>query len=383
LRDSLDPGKGRARLFKMPVDRALKQLAALIAVEGEQPSLLLIKALLTGRRDFDRAMEKLTEANYDEPIRIRGRNQGLELLQRILSRRPDYAPAYYAYGTEDFVGQSNSAAKVTALTKYVRLRPLDSRGWHWLGYEQSRLRNFGEAEIAYRESVRLAPSDKWCVEGLFDFYLRRDERAKLLELLKGPVRLLDVGGAEYLYWSLNQHVALFEEAQLRDLEAILLETPDRLADSKSSLLLLAFAQVRLGKSEAARSTIQRIHGLSDLEDGDYIRLAWFNRELRFYEDAADAARKAISLEKYSSGAAYLHLACALAQLDRKQEAIDALRKYEEAPMRLIGIDYRGEPDLKPLVDMPEFKELTRKYVQVESRPAYPPGKRSGAKKRPK
>lgn len=380
LRDSLEPGKGRARLFKMPADRALKQVEALIAAEDEQPSLLLLKALLVGRRDYEQARRSVTEANYDEPIRIRGRNQGHETLQRIRSRWPNYAPAHYAYATEDFVGRGNRAAVVTALTKYTRLRPLDPRGWYWLGYEQSLLHAFGEAEIAYREAVRLAPSDEWCVEGLFRFYLDQGEMAKPLELLKNAIQLLE--NVDNLFESLHLNHVLLDEAQLKKLEAVLLEKPDRLANSQTGLLLLASAQVRLGKNEAARSTIQQIRKLG-LWAGAYIRLAHLNRELHLYEDAADAARQAISLERYDSGAAYFHLACALAQLDRKQEAIDALRKYEEATMRLIGIDYRREPDLKPLADMPEFKELTRKYDVRDNQPISAPRRRLGGKKRPK
>ena len=254
------------------------------------------------------------------------------------------------------------------------------RGWYWLGYEQSLLRAFGEAEIAYREAVRLAPSDEWCVEGLFTFYLDLGEMAKSIELLKNVIQLLE--NADNLFRSLNLNQVLLDEAQWKKLEAVLLEKPDRLENSQTGLLLLASAQVRLGENEAARSTIQQIRKLS-LGSDAYIRLAHLNRELHLYEDAADAARQAISMEKYDSGAAYFHLACALAQLDRKQEAIDALRKYEEAPMRLIGVDYRREPDLKPLADMPEFKELTRKYDAGGNQPISAPRRRSGGKKQPK
>jgi tetratricopeptide (TPR) repeat protein len=365
----------------MPADRALKRVEALIAIEGGQPSLLLLKALLIGRRDYEQADRNSTEEDYDEPIRIRGRNRGRELLRRIRSRWPDYAPAHYAYATEDFVGEKNRAAVVAALKSYTRLRPLDPRAWYWLGYEQSRLQNFGEAERAYGEAVRLAPSDEWCVEGLFRFYLGRGETAKPLELLKNAIQLLD--DADNLYRLLDQHVSLFDEAQLRKLETVLLEKPDRLAKSKSGLLLLAFAQVKLGKNEAARTTIQQIRGL-DLWAGAYIRLAHLCRELQLYEDAADAARQATRLDSGYIGAAHFHLACALAQLDRKEEALDALRQYEKAPFSVIGVDYRGEPDLKPLADMPEFKELTRKYdVHDETQPVSSPKGRSGRRKRSK
>jgi tetratricopeptide (TPR) repeat protein len=204
--------------------------------------------------------------------------------------------------------------------------------------------------------------------------------AKPLELLKSAIQLLK--NVENLFESLYLNHNLLDKAQLKKLEDVLLEKPDRLVNSQTGLLLLASVQVRLGKKEAARSTIQQIRKLG-LWAGAYIRLAKLNRELHLYEDAADAARQAISLEKYHSGAAYFHLACALAQLDRKQEAIDALRKYEESPMHLIGIDYRREPDLKPLADMPEFKELTRMYDVLDKQPISAPKRRSGGKSQPK
>jgi tetratricopeptide (TPR) repeat protein len=200
-------------------------------------------------------------------------------------------------------------------------------------------------------------------------------------LLKNAIQLLD--DADNLYHLLDQHVSLFDEAHLRMLETVLLEKPDRLAKSKSGLLLLALAQVKLGKNEAARSTIKQIRGL-DLWADAYIRLAHLCREFQLYEDAADAARQATRLDNNYSGAAHFHLACALAQLDRKEEALDALRQYEKAPFRVIGVDYRSEPDLKPLADMPEFKELTRKYdVHDETQPVSAPKGRSVRRKRSK
>lgn len=357
--EALAPGTGCGSLLaiprQVPFTRAVKRVDALIAAKGEQPSLLLLKALLLGRKQYEEAQDNIQEWNYDEPVVIKGRNRGQELLQRILTRWPDYAPAHYFYATEEFIHDPGRRKVVVALQRYTQLRTFDPRGWYWLGDEYEKQNNPVEAEHAFQEAVRLAPEDDWCVEGLFRFYLNHDQRPKLLETLRIAIpKGVDV---HFLFYELESRLALWQDKeQLRALASLLSEFSDRLAKNKDALRLQATVQTMLVQYEAALETMQMVIQLEPKAE-DYSEMAALYRALHRYEEAVKAAQQSLKLDD-GIYVAYFHLACAYAQLGRKQEAIKALRQYEDAPMRLIGFSYRHEPDLQPIADMPEFKELT-------------------------
>lgn len=382
LQDALKPGTGRATLLKIPEQvphaQALKRVEALLAAQGGRPALLLLKALLVGRKQYDDAEARVQEEDYDEPVKFKGLNRGWELLRRIHVRWPDYAPALYAYATEDFVQEPQRPKVVAALKRYTQLRPLDPRGWYWLGHEQTRLGQLDKAENAWREAVRLAPADDWCVEGLFKFYLDHNQLPKLLDTLRAAAR--ERVETDSLYYQLLNAIGLWQEEELRKLEAFLQEIKESLAKSKHGLRLLARVQMRLGKNKASLEALQQVLKLEP-EAQDHASLAMLHRQLRHYEAAADAARRAIQLDENHT-AAWFHLACALAQLGRREESIAALRRYEEHPWRLIGFDYRDEPDLQPLAELLEFKELTRKYASEATilRPARSPNRKARRKR---
>ena len=367
--EALNPGTGRAHLLAIPrtipFARAVRRMDSLIAANGEQPSLLLMKALLLGRKQYEEAEAKIQEWNYGESVVVKGRNRGQSLLQRIRGRWPDYAPAHYFYATEEFIHDPERKQIIAALQHYTQLRPFDPRGWYWLGHEEERQKHLTEAERAFQEAIRLAPKDDWCTRGLFQLYRNQNQIPKLLATLRAAISW----GVEddSLFYDLENDLALWQDKEhLHELESLLLEFAERLAKNNDALRLRSAVQTVLGRTEAALETLQRAINLQ-AEAKDYSDLAKLFRVLHRYEEAAMAAQASLKLDKNYYGA-HFHLACAYAQLGRKQEAIRALRQYENAPMRLMSLSYQQETDLQPIAEMPEFKELTNAYPRETSPP---------------
>ena len=378
LRGALQPSANRWQILSLSPDRALKQLDQWIASEGESASLLLLKAQVLSRKqemeEIERIVqqqgtEKAAEKVADEKAEPKTQAapsgpsiqaQTIELLQRIITRWPDFAPAYYSLASElspEKDDQAEWEKKITAWQRYAQLVPIDPRPWQRLASTYEMRKQFSEAEAAHLEVIKRDRESLSPQIDLVAFYLRQSQpvkaRASLTSIFK-TASDADTVFAELDTTVTGDEVEDLSEEQLRQYETFLLSFPKELAKSKAGLRALAGAQHANKKTKEALATMQRALALKP-EAHDYVYIATLNRELRRFAPALTAADQAIKLDEAYVWA-YVERACALTQLGRQPEALAALKQaVTQAPY--LGASLKEQEDLKPLADLPEFKAL--------------------------
>src|SRR5262249_13838759 len=151
-------------------ESAQEYVDKLIAAQGESSQLLLLKyRLLVSRqieeeqaRSADRLREILTGKTEAGAAQAKGQphplfqdDRGLELLQQITDRWPDFAPGQLALGFDLlYCGRNdamlNSTSKdaeraIAPLQRYIGLAPYDPRPWRDLAHAYALLEKNSEA----------------------------------------------------------------------------------------------------------------------------------------------------------------------------------------------------------------------------------------------
>lgn len=376
IRDALDPGAGRGRVYDMPSGNALKYVDEMIAKQGESPQLLLLKYRVLVSRQFE---EEQTQAGETLRVMKGGKAQSieaqlkeqlpaqndraLELLLQITTRWPKFAPGYLAlsfdllyYGNDDAMVNSiskDAERAIAPLRNYIELVPYDPRPWRDLAHAYMLLERNSEAESAFRSAIERDPTYLDHYASLVSFLLLSDqpEKAKvsfgqMLKVAPSPDEAF-----EGFYDDEG-----FDPDYAKALENLLLSYAKELGASKSGLVLLANAQEAQNKMADAAKTMQRAVAIK-AEPDDYEYLSQLYRQQQRFTEALNATNQALKLDS-KFAMAYFERACSLAQLGRKREAMAALKQVMALnPEALFDPD---EPDLQPLANLPEFKALREK-----------------------
>ncbi len=381
LEDALHPLTGRGRAYDLSVDEAFKYIDNLIAARGERPELMLLKYRVLVSQQVEEAQARAAEgaraARGAKTPAAQGRqprelpqsfqdDRGLELLEKITRRWPDFAPGQLAlafdllyFGNSDSV--ISSAVKdldraVEALKRYAKLVPYDPRPWRDLAYACELLERTGEAEDAYRAAIERDPTYLNHYARLMNLSLAYEDLEKAKSVFAQMLKV--AGEADDAFAELYEEEG-FDPDYARSLEKVLLDFPRELSASKSGLVLLANLQEEQNRSAEAIKTMQRAVAI-EAEAGDYEYLSQLYRQQRRFTEALNAANQAFRLDdKYAP--AHFERACSLAQLGRKKEALAALKKIIELdPDLLVDLD---DPDLQVIANLPEFKALKEKIIR--------------------
>jgi transglutaminase-like putative cysteine protease/tetratricopeptide (TPR) repeat protein len=382
LNGALNPGTRRGVIFEISLDAAMKQVERLIAAEGEKPELLLLKYRILDSQQREeeaesllKALEKAQDQNNQTPPTAPGAqsaqpseprvDHAVELLKQITARWPNFAPAHLALGREllnpfdeDALSPLSQDAEqgIAALQKYAQLVPDDPRVWRELAQAYEQQEKPVEAEAAYRAAIERDRSYLDHHAALVNFLLDQEETAKAKTAFAQMLKIAaEQDAIDEAFEYLNEEEGFDpDSAKLR--ENLLLAFPKEVASSQSALRLLADLQEAQNKiSEAIKSTQRAIAIEATVED--YESLSRLYRLQRRFTEALAAANQALKLD---DTAIYVQFerACSLAQLGRKREAIAALKLMVEAEQPVFfDVD---DPDLQPLVAMPEFKALKEK-----------------------
>jgi tetratricopeptide (TPR) repeat protein len=372
IQGALHPGTGLGQVYEMPDKSAQKYLENLIAKKGESPELLLLKYRLLVSRRLDemnakQQLEKTTGATAAEPKQGETReDRGLKILEEITRRWPDFAPGHLALATDllyvdnddsGINGMSKDTERaVEPLKRYIELVSYDPRPWRDLANAYELLEKPGEAEAAHHSAIKRDPTYLDHRAMLIDFYLGYDQIEKAVANFAEILKL--AADADEAFESLDIEEG-FDPDYASALEELLLNYQKELESSKEGLVLLARAQEGQNKTTDAVKTMQRAVAIN-AEREDYKFLSQLYRQQRRYTEALYAANQALKLDgKFAI--AYFERACSLTQLGRKREALASLRQ-------MISLDGDSsfdpdEPDLQPLVNMPEFKALKEKLVE--------------------
>jgi len=382
LNGALRPAARRGRIYEVSFDAALAHLNRLIAMEGEKPDLLLLKARVFSQQQNEEetarlladAEEKKDKLSEPAPPKPPDRSQqtdaaadrAVALLKQIATRWPDFAPAQLALGrellrstTDDAITplSKDTAQAIAALRRYAGLVPEDPRPWRDLAtaYEQSE--QFDEAEKAYRAAIQRDGTYLEHHAMLVNLLLDREELEKAKVAFRQMLKASS--NADEVFEYLNDEEG-FDADAARVREQMLYAFPKEVAASKSGLLLLAVLQEAQNKiAESIRSTQQAIAIEADADD--YEMLSRLYRKQRRFTEALNAANQALKLDD-AAPSVHFERACSLAQLGRKREAIAALRQMSEDG-KPVFFD-ADDPDLQPLAAMPEFKALKEKMKQA-------------------
>ncbi|HMY75768.1 MAG TPA: transglutaminase domain-containing protein, partial [Blastocatellia bacterium] len=374
LNGALQPETKRGKVYELTFEPALKHLDRLIVNEGEKPELLLLKAKVLSLQQSQARIEKLIEASKEagkdagpekpapvteEKPATQTTDPAVELMKRIVARRPDFAPGHLALGrellnkgdTEDSLSpvSKDTEQAITSLRRYAELVPDDPRPWRDLGQAFEQTEQFDEAEKAYRAAIERDRTylDHHAV--LVNFLLDQEALDKAKTAFATMLKVASNPDEAFEYLSGDEEESLdADTAKLR--EELLLAFPKEVAASKTALLLLAELQEAQDKFAEAVKSMQRAIAI-EAEAEDYYRLSRLYRRQRRFTEALNAANQGLTLDE--SGL-YLHFerACSLAQLGRKREALAALKQLAEGDETpFFNAD---EPDLQPLATMPEF-----------------------------
>jgi tetratricopeptide (TPR) repeat protein len=357
LRGALRPGTSRFQTLSFEPERAIKMLAQLAASEGESPQLLLLKAFALRRKQYA-ALEEAGAAARKEKEKEKSppaESEVAALLRQITTRWPDFAAGHYALGAHLLSEDEEFEKALAPFRRAAELVPLDPRPWTQMGQAFEKLKRFGEAEAAYLEAATRDRENYLSQIELAAFYFKQSQDAKAADSLARALKLKPE--ADDVFDSLScEAIGIDVEndrAGHRRLEELLLIFPKELAGSKAGLRRLAHAQSEQQKYDASLQTLERVVALG-AEAEDHVRIAITNRNARRFAPALKAADQAVKLRS-EYGEAHFERACALAQLGRLPEAMAALKRALELDEELA--ENLGEPDLKALAVLPEFKKL--------------------------
>jgi tetratricopeptide (TPR) repeat protein len=314
LRGALKPETRRGLIYEVSFAEAFKHLDGLLTAEGEQPELLLLKARVHSSQQAEEesaqllaelkagAPQPLTPpATRTEPIK----DHAVALLQQIITRWPDFAPAHLALGREllysnNTEGVINPLSKdaqqaIAALQRYARLAPYDPRPWRDLATAFAQLERFVDAEAAYHAAIERDPTYLDHHAALVQFHLDHEATtqaktafAKLLAAAPDPDEafavLFDEEG--------------FDPDSAKLLEELLAAFPKELPASKVGLSLLAEVQAAQNKLSDAIKNVQRAIAI-EAEADDYIYLSQLYRRQRRFTEALNAAHQSNSKPRSS------------------------------------------------------------------------------------
>jgi tetratricopeptide (TPR) repeat protein len=379
IQEALQPGTCRGQVYDMPADTALKYIEQLITTQGESAQLLLLKyRVLVSRQlpdDQGRAREMFKgvqpgrgQTNTPKPQQEPQLHddKALEILERITQRWPDFAPGHLALafdllylGMDDSIinAVSKDAERaITPLQRYIEIVPYDPRPWLDLAQAYELIEKPVEAEAAYLAAIDRDPTYLDHRALLVSFYLGYDQsgkaKASFAEMLKIAPKADDAFDGLY-------DEEGFDPDYAKELEDLLLEFQPKVESSRSGLVLLAHAREAQNKTVEAVKSMRRAVAI-DARAEDIQYLSHLYRQLRRYTEALNGANQALKLDPQLA-MAHFERACSLAQLGRKREALAAL-KLMMALDRDSLFDL-NEPDLQPLLNMPEFRVLKEKMSE--------------------
>ena len=361
VRGALTPEARRGNLLELEPQAARQQLDRLVAAEGEQPGLALLRVRLSALEQLQVTLQKdgQTTAPQSAPEPL------ARALVRLTERWPDFAPALLALGREILYSESgddllnplsrDTASAIAALEHYAQLVPFDPRPYRDLAYAFDQVEKHREAEAAYVKAIELDPMYPEHYSALATFHLSHEENTQAQSTLARLLKIAPSIDAAFEQFAEERYDPDYAAA----LEKLLLAFPKELAASASGQTLLARVEEAQNKTTAAIKSVQRAIAIE--ADADlYEYLSELYRAERRFPEALGAAGQAIKLDPAAADA-YFERACALAQLGRKREALVALKKIIELdPQMLFNPE---EPDLQPLAALPEFKALKEKIVQ--------------------
>ncbi len=348
-------------------DRALQQLAQLIAAKGESAPLLLLKSnVLRAKRTSEVLKERVppVEANKLQPEnkptepQPKRPDEAQLLLEQITTRWPEYAPAHFALANS-FDEEMREKA-ILAYQRYAKLMPLDPRPWEQMAFLYDELKQLDEAETAHRETIARDRKNIHRHADFIVFHLRHSQVDKAKTAFTDALK--QTSDANAIFEAIDTQVMHdYEEETSPEMaqrfEEFLLSFPKELAASVEGLRALSETQRTQKKYDAAIKTLQKVIALNP-DAGDQITIAAIYRETKRFAQALVAADQAIKKDRENALAHY-ERACALTQLGRKREALAALKKVVELDKE-YAYDLAEEPDLNPLVALPEFKALLPK-----------------------
>jgi tetratricopeptide (TPR) repeat protein len=198
---------------------------------------------------------------------------------------------------------------------------------------------------------------------LVAFYLRQDQLSKATPVVQEAIKR--TSNAEQVFDAIDSSVNGDDENEtdkglLTRYEKLLLTFRREIANSKQCLRNLASVQTQLEKYEDAIKTTQQALSFNP-EAVDYVSLAILQRLAKRPAEALITVESALKIDEKDSSAIF-EKACDLAQLGRKKEAFETLKRAIEIDSDLV---YNITDDgLKPLEELPEFKAMLEKMKKA-------------------
>lgn len=380
---ALNPNTARGSVNEMPNEAALTYVDNLITKEGESPELLLLKYRVLVSQKVDDAQARRAEAlrlalTGKSPNSEASRNnttdttsknnsvdnRSIDLLQRITQKWPNFAAGYLAsafdllyYRNDEAIlsSLSQDAEKaIDPLKKYAELMPYDPRPWRDLAHAYTLLERYDEAETAFDAAIERDPTYLDHYAALVGFYLTIDEPQKSNAAFS---RLLKVApSSDDAFFALESDDDEMDADYAILLEKLLQSYPKELNSSSSGLVILAQSLEAQNKITEAIKTMNSAIAIK-AEADDYEFLSSLYRQQQRYTEALNSANQAVKLDA-SLHSAYFERACSLTQLNKKREALSALKQMLSiAPDAFFDPE---EPDLQPLANMPEYAAIKEK-----------------------
>ncbi|HKS39135.1 MAG TPA: transglutaminase domain-containing protein [Blastocatellia bacterium] len=344
-------GKQKIRADYSDLERALMMMRS-----GDTDGTLEIVEQALKQEPNSRMLRSLKATCLMESEESKDNEEAVKLWTQLSNEEPPLAAALFSLASHYVVSKEEADKKkaVELFARYIVLEPSDPRPHGLLADMYQAASEFEHAITERRAAIERDPGSE-------------DSRLELAELLVRLHRydqaLVTIDESARAIPTQNDPFgALFTRFYMKELgeaaEGLVAAHPERLAKSAEANLYMAHMRINDGRPSGALPLLKRAIEIKK----DYLEahnaMAEAHRKLRNWAAALAAANAALNIDSKSSSAHY-NMACALAQMNRKADAIIALKQAIELDEEMAyGIT--EEQDLKPLSRMPAFIKLVPK-----------------------
>jgi tetratricopeptide (TPR) repeat protein len=328
----------------------------------DDQALRLLKAKLILRTAPAPNLEeenKTKEVQAQDAENQKKREEAKAMLETLSNEKQAFPPALMELA--DFYGEEDSSEdRKKAIMLYLRYTAIiseDPRPWQKLAYLHNSENEPEKALADYQAAIKCDWRNSSLYSDAAEFLVslkRYDEAMKFID--EG---MKYAGANEDLFADLFWSLAATPEIA----EGLAASQPQRMAKNAKANVNLAYLLIWKERAGEALPLLKKAIDLDAKNAEARIAMSDAHRQLKNWAAVLTATAEAIKLNA-KSAEAYYNRACALARLNRKTEAIQALQKAIDLDEELL-YDIADDEDLKSLAPMPAFKKLLKQIEDEE------------------
>jgi tetratricopeptide (TPR) repeat protein len=365
------PGKSYSVLMRVMSAASSDTKTALEIIEQglkESPdnqALHLMKANLILRNAPKLVLQeenKTRELEAKNIENLKKREEAKAILETLSDEKQAFPPALMELAAF-YEEEDSSKDREKAIMLYLRYAAIileDPRPWQKLADLHASENEPEKALADYQAAIRRDSRNSSLYADAAEFLVSLKRYDEAMKFIDEGTKYAGTGEDLFadLFWGLTD--------ALETAEGLAASRPERMAKNADANVNLAYLLIWEERARDALPFLKKAVDIDAKNAEAQIALSDAHRQLKNWTAVLTATAVAIRLDA-DSAEAYYNRACALARLNRKAEAIQALQKAIELDEELL-YDITEEEDLKLLAPMPAFKKLL-KQIEDENKAA--------------